>query len=294
MSIYQEYMRGLKSVAVEEVFDLIFYRPLAFLLVKAVYRTAITPNQLTLFSMMLGIVAGICFAFGTPATFAAAGIFCLLYNVVDCSDGQLARMKHSGTPIGRILDGFADYVVSVAVYIGIGFGFAAPSSDPLLYGLLTVAAAAGNALTSALLDFYRNRYLDITLGRVSVLEHEQQEFASAYDALLRQKGHALEKGLIWLYLKYSAIQRTIISGRQESHNKPSVDPAVYAREQRVQIHLWTYMGPTTQWTALILCSLLNRIDLFLWWMAVVAPILAAVLFVMQKAKDRHLQLQEAA
>lgn len=294
MSIYQEYRRGLKSVAVEEVFDLIFYRPLAFLLVKAIYRTAITPNQLTLVSMVLGIVAGICYAFGTPVAFAAAGMFCLLYNIVDCSDGQLARMKHSGTPIGRILDGFADYVVSVAVYIGIGIGFAAPSSDPLLYGLLTVAAAAGNALTSALLDFYRNRYLDITLGRVSVLDREQQEFASAYDALLHQKGHTLEKGLIWLYLRYSALQRTLISGRPESHNPPAVGPDVYAREQRVQIHLWTYMGPTTQWTALIVCSLLNRIDIFLWWMAVVAPVLAAVLFAMQKMKDRQLRLQEAA
>ncbi len=294
MSIYREYMRGLKSVAVEEVFDLIFYRPLAFLLVKAIYRTTITPNQLTLFSMILGIVAGVCYGFGTPLAFAAAGIFCLLYNVVDCSDGQLARMKHSGTPIGRILDGFADYVVSVSVYIGIGIGFAAPSSDPLLYGLLTVAAAAGNALTSALLDFYRNRYLDITLGRVSVLEHEQQEFASAYDALLHQKGHTLEKGLIWLYLRYSAIQRTIISGQQEARKTPAVDPAIYARKQRVQIHLWTYMGPTTQWTALIVCSLLNRIDIFLWWMAVVAPILAAVLFVMQRAKDRQLRTQEVA
>jgi len=295
MSIRQEYLRGLKSVAVEEVFDLIFYRPLAFLFVKAIFRTSITPNQLTLISMVLGIIAGIWYCVGTPAAFAAAGTFCMLYNIVDCSDGQLARMKHSGTPIGRILDGFADYAVSVAVYVGILVGFALPSPDPLGMGILTALAGIGNAVTSAFLDFYRNRYLDITLGRPSILTKEQDEFASLYERLRTQRGHWMEKGLIWLYLRYSAVQRGLIGHREEESQKTfAVDPAVYARHNRVLMHFWTYMGPTTQWTALIVCSYFNRIDIFLWWMGAVAPVLSLILFVIQKMKDKELHLQEAA
>ncbi len=67
-SIIQEYKRGLKAVAVEEVLDLVFYRPLAFLLVKLIYRTSITPNELTLASMALGICGGVSYAFGTTVS----------------------------------------------------------------------------------------------------------------------------------------------------------------------------------------------------------------------------------
>ena len=56
MGLVAEYKQGLKSVAVEELFDLVFYRPLAFLFVKLVYRTGVTPNQLTLLSMVFGVL----------------------------------------------------------------------------------------------------------------------------------------------------------------------------------------------------------------------------------------------
>jgi hypothetical protein len=294
MSISQEYVRGLKSVAVEELFDLVLYRPLAFLFVKGIYRTPVTPNQLTMLAMVLGVIGGICYALGTPAMYVAGGVLCFLYDVVDCSDGQLARMKKSGSPFGRILDGVADYVVSISIYLGIGIGFASSSANPALYWTLTAAAGVSAALLSAWLDFYRNRYLDITLRRVSVLEKEQQAFADAYDDLLRQPGRTLEKVLIGIYLKYSSIQRVIIGGKGESRQTPAVDPAVFARENRVLMHFWTYIGQTTQWTVLIICSFFNRIDIFLWWMAAIAPILAAILFVIQRKKDKKLHLQEAA
>jgi CDP-alcohol phosphatidyltransferase len=294
MSISQEYIRGLKSVAVEEVFDLVLYRPLAFLFVKGIYRTPVTPNQLTIVAMVLGVIGGICYALGTPATYAAGGALCLLYNVVDCSDGQLARMKKNGTPFGRILDGAADYIVSISIYAGIGIGFASSSANPVLYWTLTVAAGFSAALLSAWLDFYRNRYLDITLRRVSVLEKEQQAFTDAYHDLLGQPGRTLEKGLIGIYLKYSSIQRMTIGGNRESRKTPSVDPATFARENRVIMHFWTYIGQTTQWTVLIISSFFNRLDIFLWWMVAIATILAAVLFIIQRAKDKKFHLMEAA
>ena len=40
MSLRAQYLASLKMREVEEFFDLVFYRPLAFLFVKAIYRTA--------------------------------------------------------------------------------------------------------------------------------------------------------------------------------------------------------------------------------------------------------------
>ena len=46
MSWYQEYKKSLKRVEVEELVDRFFYRPVAFLVVKLVYNTRITPDQI--------------------------------------------------------------------------------------------------------------------------------------------------------------------------------------------------------------------------------------------------------
>ena len=103
--LFAEYVRGLKSAAVEELFDMIVYRPLAFIFVRMIRRTRVTPNQLTFLALAFGVLGGVSLAVGTPAALSAAGVFVLLYNIVDCSDGQLARMNGTGTHLGRILDG---------------------------------------------------------------------------------------------------------------------------------------------------------------------------------------------
>ncbi len=282
--IVQEYKKGLKAVAVEEVFDLVFYRPLAFLLVKLIYRTSITPNQLTLASMVLGICGGVIYAFGTPVSISAGAIFYLLYNILDCSDGQLARLKHSGTPIGRILDGVADYAVTVAAYVGLAIGYANSSANPALMWSFTIFAGASTALQCGLLDFYRNRFLDITLERKSVLGEEQKAFRDELNALRQRKGRWVEKALLWIYLRYSAVQRRFMGGSSLSE-APAVDPSTFREENRVLMHCWTYIGPTTQWSVFITCSLLNRPYVILWVIAVLFNVMAAIMFLVQKRKD---------
>jgi len=83
---------------IEEFFDLFFYRPLAFLLVKIVYRTNITPNQLTIVAICFGLASGCVYAWGLPGSCLYGAILFMLYNVIDCSDGMLARLKKNGTP----------------------------------------------------------------------------------------------------------------------------------------------------------------------------------------------------
>jgi hypothetical protein len=291
MSLLQEYKNGLKSVAVEEVFDLVFYRPLAFVLVKLIYSTSVTPNQLTILSMFFGLFGGASYAFGTPLAYGAGGVFYLLYNIIDCSDGQLARLKHNGTPIGRVLDGVADYVVSIAAYVGIGIGYAGSSDHPGLLWCLTAAAMISNAIQSGLLDFYRARYLDITLDRVSILVDEQKAFESEYAALKNQNGHYFERALIWIYLTYSVLQRRVTAGGGTPRVTAKVDPVAYERENRALIRWWTFLGPTTQWTLLIICSFLTRLDIYLWAIAGLGNVMAVVLSAVQRRKDQSMNMR---
>ena len=106
---------------VEEAIDLFFYRPIAFLLVKSIYRTNITPDHLTLGAIILGLTGGFFYAFGLQQTSIIGAIFYILFVILDCSDGQLARLKKNGTKIGRLLDGIADYIVVSGYLCGIGY-----------------------------------------------------------------------------------------------------------------------------------------------------------------------------
>jgi phosphatidylglycerophosphate synthase len=108
MSWFQEYKSSLKLVEVEELFDLIFYRPLAFIFVKLIYPTNLTPNQITTLALIIGMIGGVVIAFNTETYLIIASLLLIIYDVLDCSDGQLARLKKNGTSVGRILDGVAD------------------------------------------------------------------------------------------------------------------------------------------------------------------------------------------
>ena len=133
MSWITDYKKSLKMKEVEEIFDLLLYRPLAFILVKSIIRTNITPNQLTIMAIVMGIISGCFYSQGTQICFIVGGLFYLLFNVFDCSDGQLARLKKNGTHTGRIIDGIADYIAAIAVFIGVGIGFASKSENHVFW-----------------------------------------------------------------------------------------------------------------------------------------------------------------
>lgn len=287
MKWFTEFKSTLKSVEVEEIFDLVIYRPLAFLFVKLVFRTNITPNQITLASMVFGIFAGIATAFNSSIAFLIAAIMILLYDVLDCSDGQLARLKHNGTHLGRILDGFADYIVSITVYVGIGIGFASNSDSPAFWWVMTAFTGASNAIQSGLLDYYRTKFLDYKLKRLSVLEDELQQFKDEYEKLKSVEGRIIEKFIINVYLKYCQIQNNIISTAKSKTLAKKFDRDDYIKRNRTLIHFWTYLGPTTQWTFFILACFINRIDIYLLGITIIGNLLAVILFTLQSFVDKN-------
>lgn len=84
-------------------------RPLATVLLVALSKTRITPNQITFGSLVVFAVAMVILAVkpGYPWLVAAVGALELSY-VLDCADGQLARLRHRSSPVGAHLDFLMD------------------------------------------------------------------------------------------------------------------------------------------------------------------------------------------
>ncbi len=291
MSWFHEYKSSLKLIEVEEFLDLVFYRPLAFLFVKAVYKTNLTPNQITSIALIIGMIGGLFYFFNTHYAISVGAVLLIVYDVLDCSDGMIARLKKNGTFFGRILDGIADYFVTVTVYLGIGFGFANNSEDPLFYWVLLALAGASNILHAGTVDFYRNKFIDYTFNKNDSLNEDLKEFEEESKKLSKSRGKYFQKFVVWIYLKYSTAQLKA-SADKNSNNVKKYNRDDYLKKNKRILHLWTYLGPTTELTLIILASFFNRLDLFMWTMVVGGNIYALILFVVQTQINKKTKLVE--
>lgn len=245
-SLSEEYRRSLKIPAAEEILDLVFYRPLAFLFVKAVYRTPLTPNQTTIVAGALGVVAGFEFSRGAAAAASAGAVLYLLSNVLDCADGMLARLQNSGTPLGRIIDGVADYIASMAIFIGIGVGLDVAGSP---VWVLVIAAGISSAVHATMFDSRQAEFMAAVRGERNFRELEIERFSAERNNLRFEHTRLVRRFILTLYLAYLRVQ----TGAQGS-----------AAGNKFLIQLWSLLGPTTNRTVLIVCALIGRVDLFLW------------------------------
>jgi phosphatidylglycerophosphate synthase len=121
-------------------FDRFVVRPPASLIVKAVYRTSVTPNQLTKTSFVFALAAGLVYLGGTHAFFALAGALSLVSTIFDAADGMLARAKAMTSRYGAYLDLFLDRVADFAVMAGASVGCFRHTGNwrYLAFGLLTI------------------------------------------------------------------------------------------------------------------------------------------------------------
>jgi len=127
-------------------------RPPAAIVVYAVRDTRITPNQVTFISAVVAAGAAALFALDTSylGLLLAAIVFELSF-VLDCADGQLARLRKVASPIGHLLDFMMDELKAMLIYACVAVRLWQQRSDPhmLVYGLLGLfCLASGLTLTS--------------------------------------------------------------------------------------------------------------------------------------------------
>ncbi|WP_106830555.1 CDP-alcohol phosphatidyltransferase family protein [Parabacteroides pacaensis] len=159
--IKSEYESSLKSIETENKIDRMFYRPLGFIIAKSLKNTGITPNMVTILSIFVGLGAGILFYFPHHLTFTIYGILCLICaNILDCVDGQLARLTGIKSEIGRILDGFAGDLWFFCIYVS--FALRLIHEYPqwwYLFFPLAILSGFSHQAQAAMTDYYKTLHL---------------------------------------------------------------------------------------------------------------------------------------
>ncbi len=280
MNIAEEYKKSLKMAEAEEILDLILYRPIAFVIVKLIYRLPITPNQITYSALIAGLISAFEFAQGTTTGFVWGAAWYAIANVLDCGDGMLARLQKSGTPLGRLVDGVIDWISSVAIFFGLGMGLSAYFGQPL-YWLLSVAAGVISGYHAMVFDKRQQAYISIVRGERNFMERESEKIETE----LQKGGNLIRKFFLSIYKSYLAVQEGPEQKVKEMKQYPQ---DLYRQKNKTIMRWWTWLGATTNRTLLIIAGLVFHPEWFCWVILVPANIYLVAMFAWQKSITRKL------
>lgn len=186
----EKYRATLKSAETEDWLDLHVIRPFCYYCAVFFAKFDIHPNTVTIWSMVIGAASAWFFAQGS---FYYGGTMGLIYNLIaiallmaadilDCTDGQLARLTGKKSRIGRILDGIAGFTWFLPIYVllvwrfwkhhTIEFGWLGIEDTPqnaliataVVVVLGLIAGFAGMAAQGRLADYYIQVHLFFLKG----------------------------------------------------------------------------------------------------------------------------------
>jgi 1L-myo-inositol 1-phosphate cytidylyltransferase / CDP-L-myo-inositol myo-inositolphosphotransferase len=115
----------------------------------------LSPNSITVLAGLIGLVAAAGFGLGTYSAGILAALLFQLAAVIDCCDGEVARLTFTESPFGAWLDIAMDNLVHMAIFAGIAVGLYARQigqEDDWVPLALGGVAVLGNGLSFLLVD----------------------------------------------------------------------------------------------------------------------------------------------
>lgn len=205
----KEYEASLKSIETENYLDRIFYRPIGFQIARLLRNTGITPNQITILSIFVGVAAGVMYYYPSMK-YTLIGIALLISaNILDCVDGQLARLTGIKSEIGRILDGLAGDFWFATIYVALAWRLMNDYGTSWFF-LLAVLSGISHLVQANITDYYK------TLHLYFIDKKKGEEFQSL-DAVKKQyeaMSPGINKFFFRLYVTYSALQTKLTPNLQ--------------------------------------------------------------------------------
>jgi len=193
----KEFTSSLKSVETENALDLYFYRPIAFKIARRLKDTSVTPNMVTVLSIFVGAGTGFMFYFDNLILNLIGITLLIVANILDCVDGQLARLTGIKSKIGRILDGLAGIIWFTCIYV-----FFALRLGNGLFFIPAVLSGFSHFVQANITDYYK------TLHLYFVSKESGYEFQN-FDVVrtqYKQMKPGIRKVLFFFYAGYTSLQ----------------------------------------------------------------------------------------
>jgi phosphatidylglycerophosphate synthase len=130
-----------------------FERKVSLAITRRLLYTRITPNQISIASILLGVFSTLLFLGESQILHVFGGLLLLFSSIVDGCDGELARLRFQESRWGSWLDFLGDNVVHVSIFFCIGLGLTLRGEGTVYVVLGCLAALANVGAASAV--FFR-------------------------------------------------------------------------------------------------------------------------------------------
>jgi hypothetical protein len=287
-----------KGRDVEEWIDLHFFRPIGIRLARGLEPTRVSPDQVTLWSLIVGLAAGHCFVYTNPwINLLGFGLF-IVSDLFDSADGQLARLRGTSTPFGRILDGLSDNARFANLYIHVVVRLVHHDSWSL-WGALALAVLAGvsHSWQSAAIDCIRHAYLELGAGVGSELELPEDlkkpngaprsRGTGAFGRLARTFYRAYVKRQLWLCPVTVRLVRRFRALEVKNEREIVVQVrAAYRDHERAVVRQCAWLGQNIRFPLVGIPGMLGVIAYFLWLTIIPLNVILVALLVIHEQRAR--------
>src|SRR5262245_50158747 len=131
---------------VDTQLDTVFHRRLSRPLSRLALRWAVSPNAVTVMSLLVGLAAAWCFWNATPAQALVGLALYALAVVLDHADGEVARLGLRESRWGARLDVIVDTAIHALLLVALGVTAQRVAGSGALAGVIAGLGAAGSAV----------------------------------------------------------------------------------------------------------------------------------------------------
>jgi phosphatidylglycerophosphate synthase len=275
----REQALAFKAYEIEELADVHFFRPLGAAAAHFSRIVGLTPTQLTAAGGVIGVIAGSLLYDDRLALWAFALL--IVHGIVDSADGQLARITHTESELGRVLDGVGGYITHAAAYVGIVAGFLGRGGGvPIIWW--AALSAFANTLQAQMYDYHRSAYTTVAI-KGAVPSSAVPRIDVRWARLLLRAYHTVQRQLIGLHGEVEAA----IAARSR-HGTVSVEDRAHYRACFYRpVRGWNLLGDNTRFYAIGVLAWIHHLEWFFTFVLGPMNLALAALWLWQRRADRR-------
>ena len=171
-------------------------RPLSFVFTFLFINCGFSANVVSVLSIIDAVVACILIMCGGTAMYIGIGLF-VFWHVLDCVDGNIARVKKEASYGGAFLDAVSGYVAPSYIFLAVGTAaFLTTEIIPQAYSYVLIITGGFSSVTDMLTRIIYQKFLvtEYRLGLVGVNGDIDQERSSGLahiaDLIMKHMGYS--------------------------------------------------------------------------------------------------------
>jgi phosphatidylglycerophosphate synthase len=191
---------------IEHNFEFKMYQPWTPYLTLLLLKVKVTPNFITILSIIFAISGGVMLSFGKEIFSVIGGVFIIMFFALDFCDGEVARINSKQSMTGTYLDYMGDYFLTSSIVLGLIISLY--SSNPfitvLLLGMVGLSAIFISNISSLMItQVVFTEYIRNT-KRINCGQHKDIENISSDQISINNKGRQIinffKRYFGWMYV----------------------------------------------------------------------------------------------